>query len=198
MSNSHQRIVGESLRRVKTCSRTWRHVIAMLSRVPDGMSELTLVSRCPHMLRRRPSTAIIFSIVSHLPAFIESAGNRSPDTIEKIIAVDGLLRNICGHLRYKRQTRTFRRGRETTWLWTCLQVLEQVFTLLKDSRRSAGAKSTSNRSSMLSTASYSPRIAGDPSIHACCRWVIMINASFSICAREMCKDTVKRSNYSYS
>jgi len=76
---------------------------------------------------------VLDAFLSHLPAFIESAGKpKARDTIEKIIAVDGLLRNICGHLDTSVNS-DIPSGTRDNMAMTCLQVLEQVFTLLKDS-----------------------------------------------------------------
>jgi len=75
---------------------------------------------------------VLDAFLSNLPAFIESAGKaKARETVEKIVVFDGLLRNVCGHLDTSVNSE-LPSATQDSMSMTCLQVLEQVFTLLKD------------------------------------------------------------------
>ena len=118
---------------------------------------------------------VLDAFLSNLPAFIESAGKpKARDTIEKLVAVDGLLRNICGHLKTRISPEMPSATRDSMFI-TCLQILEQVFTLLKDSPTIRWYELDIKAVIDAANSVVFSDIAGEPSLHAYCALGIMIN-----------------------
>jgi hypothetical protein len=76
----------------------------------------------------------VFSLFSSaLPAFISSASpGNARDTVEKLVAEDGLLRSIDKHMKTSIRSEVPYETRERMSM-TCLEVLEEIFKLLEGS-----------------------------------------------------------------
>ncbi|KAI9454502.1 hypothetical protein F5148DRAFT_426179 [Russula earlei] len=79
------------------------------------------------------SIDVLDVFLTNLPLFVQATSEANARyTVEDIITSDGLFRSISGHLETSINSEVPETTRERTSM-TCLQVLEQVFTLLKGS-----------------------------------------------------------------